>query len=52
MRIPFWRSGKGAPVATAKIAAPAPKPVAAAKVAPAPSDDGPASSPTALLLAP
>jgi uncharacterized protein involved in exopolysaccharide biosynthesis/Mrp family chromosome partitioning ATPase len=40
MRIPFWRSGKGVPVETAKIAAPAPKPVAATQVAPAPSDFG------------
>ena len=44
MRIPFWRSGKGAPVEKAKssasmIAAPAAKPVAA-KAAPAPSDFG------------
>src|SRR5258707_6664861 len=40
MRIPFWRSGKGAPVEKAKGAAPAAKPVAAAKAAPAPSDFG------------
>ncbi|MEA2897093.1 MAG: tyrosine-protein kinase Etk/Wzc [Bradyrhizobium sp.] len=40
MRIPFWRSGKGAPVEKANIAAPAPKPVAATKVAPAASDFG------------
>src|SRR3977135_3227286 len=40
MRIPFWRSGKGAPVEKAKIAAPAPKPVAATRVAPAASDFG------------
>ena len=40
MRIPFWRSGKGAPVEKAKIAAPAPKPVAAPKVAPAAADFG------------
>ncbi|HEV7598890.1 MAG TPA: Wzz/FepE/Etk N-terminal domain-containing protein, partial [Bradyrhizobium sp.] len=40
MRIPFWRSGKGAPVEKARIAAPAPKPVAAPKAAPAPSDFG------------
>jgi succinoglycan biosynthesis transport protein ExoP len=45
MRIPFWRSGKGAPVEKAKssastIAAPASKPVAAPKAAAAPSDFG------------
>src|SRR3977135_4121367 len=40
MRIPFWRSGKGAPVEKAKVAAPTPKPVVAAKVAPAASDFG------------
>ena len=40
MRIPFWRSGKGAPVEKAKVAAPAPKPVAATKAAPAASDFG------------
>ena len=40
MRIPFWRSGKGAPVEKAQIAAPAPTPVAASKVAPAASDFG------------
>jgi uncharacterized protein involved in exopolysaccharide biosynthesis len=40
MRIPFWRSGKGAPVEKAGIAAPAPQPVAATKVAPAASDFG------------
>src|ERR1700704_3735880 len=40
MRIPFWRSGEGVPVETAKIAAPAPKPVAAPKAAPAASDFG------------
>jgi tyrosine-protein kinase Etk/Wzc len=40
MRIPFWRSGKGAPSETAGIAAPAAKPVAAPKVAPAASDFG------------
>src|SRR4030081_621944 len=40
MRIPFWRSGKGAPVEKAKIAAPAPKPVTAPKIAPTPSDFG------------
>ena len=40
MRIPFWRSGKGAPVEKTKVAAPAPKPVAAAKIASAPSDFG------------
>jgi uncharacterized protein involved in exopolysaccharide biosynthesis len=40
MRIPFWRSDKGAPVEKANIAAPAPKPVAATKVAPAASDFG------------
>jgi uncharacterized protein involved in exopolysaccharide biosynthesis/Mrp family chromosome partitioning ATPase len=40
MRIPFWRSGKGAPVEKAKVAAPAAKPVAAPKAAPAPSDFG------------
>src|SRR6195256_4920908 len=38
MRIPFWRSGKDAPVEKAKIAAPARKPVAATK--PASSDFG------------
>src|SRR3978361_339534 len=40
MRIPFWRSGKGVPVEKAKVAAPAPKPAAAAKVVAAPSDFG------------
>src|SRR4051812_33271646 len=40
MRIPFWRSGKGAPVETAKAAAPAAKPVAAPKAPSAPSDFG------------
>src|SRR3981189_3033725 len=39
MRIPFWRSGKGAPVEKAGIAAPAARPVAALKAA-APSDFG------------
>jgi uncharacterized protein involved in exopolysaccharide biosynthesis len=45
MRIPFWRSGKGVPVEKAKssaptVAIPAPKPVAAPRVAPAASDFG------------
>src|SRR3954470_19212363 len=40
MRIPFWRSRNGAPVEKARVAAPAAKPVAAAKVAAAPSDFG------------
>src|ERR1700704_3145103 len=40
MRIPFWRSGEGVPVETAKIAAPAPKPVAVSKASPAASDFG------------
>jgi uncharacterized protein involved in exopolysaccharide biosynthesis/Mrp family chromosome partitioning ATPase len=40
MRIPFWRSGKGAPAEKARIAAPAAKPVAAAKAATSPSDFG------------
>src|ERR1700712_5973008 len=43
MRIPFWRSGKGVPVEKAKSSAsttPAPKPVAAPKVAPVSSDFG------------
>jgi succinoglycan biosynthesis transport protein ExoP len=40
MRIPFWRSGKGARVEKAKVAAPAAKPVAAPKAAPAASDFG------------
>jgi succinoglycan biosynthesis transport protein ExoP len=40
MRIPFWRSGKGVPVEKAKIAAPAPKPVASTKAAPAAPDFG------------
>jgi polysaccharide biosynthesis transport protein len=40
MRIPFWRSGNGVPVEKAKLAAPAAKPVAATKAAPAPSDFG------------
>jgi uncharacterized protein involved in exopolysaccharide biosynthesis len=40
MRIPFWRSGKGAPGEQAKVAAPAPMPVAAAEALPAASDFG------------
>src|SRR5258708_9619765 len=40
MRIPFWRSGKGAPVERAGIAGPGPKPVAAPKATLAPSDFG------------
>src|SRR3954471_8631759 len=40
MRIPFWRSRNGAPVEKARVAVAAAKPVAAAKVAAAPSDFG------------
>ncbi|MEA2836334.1 MAG: tyrosine-protein kinase Etk/Wzc [Bradyrhizobium sp.] len=40
MRIPFWRSAKGAPVEKAKIAAPAAKPLAATRLAPASPDFG------------
>src|SRR5882672_3853987 len=40
MRIPFWRSATSVPVEKARIAAPASKPVAASKAAPAPSDFG------------
>src|SRR6195256_2156125 len=40
MRIPFWRSGKGAPAEQAEFAAPAAKPVAVSKASPAASDFG------------
>src|SRR3984885_4680015 len=40
MRIPFWRSGKGVPVEQARVAATAPKPAAAVRVAPAASAFG------------
>lgn len=40
MRIPLWRSGKGAPAEQAKVAAPAAKPVAAPRALPAASDFG------------